>query len=74
MDDEIIRFLNMFGNKFFNKAFSRLLSQWIKDVLCGTKVLFKKDYDNIQRNRSYFGDFDPFGDFFSYFRSSQTKP
>jgi SAM-dependent methyltransferase len=63
MEDEAMRFLNMLGNKFFAKAFSWLLNQRIKDTLCGTKVLFKKDYDNIQRNRSYFGDFDPFGDF-----------
>ncbi len=35
----------------------------MKDTLCGTKVLFKKDYEIIKNNRSYFGDFDPFGDF-----------
>jgi SAM-dependent methyltransferase len=63
MEEEAMRFLNMLGNKFFAKAFSWLLNQRIKDTLCGTKVLFKKDYDSIQRNRSYFGDFDPFGDF-----------
>jgi hypothetical protein len=63
IEGEAVRFLNMLGNKFFAKAFSWLLNQRIKDTLCGTKVLFKKDYDNIRRNRSYFGDFDPFGDF-----------
>jgi hypothetical protein len=26
-------------------------------------VLFRKDYEQIARNRAYFGDFDPFGDF-----------
>jgi len=31
--------------------------------LCGTKVLFAKDYQTIKMNRAYFGDFDPFGDF-----------
>jgi len=39
------------------------LGQPIKDTLCGTKVLWKKDYDRISANRAYFGDFDPFGDF-----------
>lgn len=63
MEKEAMRFLNMLGNKFFAKAFSWLLNQDIKDTLCGTKVLFKKDYDNILKNRAYFGDFDPFGDF-----------
>ena len=37
--------------------------QKIKDTLCGTKVLFRADYEAIARNRAYFGDFDPFGDF-----------
>lgn len=63
MEDRAMRFFNMLGNKFFSMAFSWLLGQPIKDTLCGTKVLFKKDYESIARNRSYFGDFDPFGDF-----------
>jgi SAM-dependent methyltransferase len=63
MEQEAMRFLNMIANTFFGVAFSWLLGQPIKDTLCGTKVLFKKDYDAIVRHRSYFGDFDPFGDF-----------
>jgi len=51
------------GNKFFSLVFSWLLGQPIKDTLCGTKVLRKTDYEKIAANRSYFGDFDPFGDF-----------
>ncbi|MGH8914750.1 MAG: glycosyl transferase, partial [Acidimicrobiia bacterium] len=35
----------------------------VKDTLCGTKVLTRKSYDVIAANRSYFGEFDPFGDF-----------
>jgi len=63
MEKEAMRTLNFLGNKFFSMAFSWLLGQPIKDTLCGTKVLYKKDYDLIAANRSYFGDFDPFGDF-----------
>lgn len=63
MENQAMRFLNILGNKFFSLAFSFLLDQKIKDTLCGTKVLFKKDYDKIVANRSYFGEFDPFGDF-----------
>jgi glycosyltransferase involved in cell wall biosynthesis len=63
MQDEAMRFLNLVGNKFFSSAFTWLLNQPIKDTLCGTKVLFKKDYQKIADNRDYFGDFDPFGDF-----------
>jgi SAM-dependent methyltransferase len=63
MEQEAMRTLNFLGNKFFSLAFSWLLGQPIKDTLCGTKVLWKKDYELIKANRSYFGDFDPFGDF-----------
>ena len=63
MEKEAMRTLNFLGNKFFSLAFSWLLGQPIKDTLCGTKVLWKTDYEKIARNRSYFGDFDPFGDY-----------
>ena len=63
MEGQAMRFLNLLGNKFFSLAFSWLLGQSIKDTLCGTKVLYRKDYEKICANRSYFGDFDPFGDF-----------
>ncbi len=58
-----MRLLNFFGNKFFSFAFSAILGQPLKDTLCGTKVLWKKEYEDIQKNRAFFGDFDPFGDF-----------
>jgi ubiquinone/menaquinone biosynthesis C-methylase UbiE len=63
MQAQAMRFLNLVGNKFFSVAFSWLLGQPIKDTLCGTKVLWRDDYDRIVANRAYFGDFDPFGDF-----------
>jgi SAM-dependent methyltransferase len=63
MENKAMRFLNLLGNKFFSIAFSWMLGVPVKDTLCGTKVLWKKDYDLIAANRAYFGDFDPFGDF-----------
>jgi SAM-dependent methyltransferase len=63
MEEKAMRFANLLGNKFFSLAFSWLLGTSIKDTLCGTKVLWRKDYELIAANRSYFGDFDPFGDF-----------
>lgn len=63
MQEQAMRFLNLLGNKFFSMAFSWLLGQSIKDTLCGTKVLYRKDYDRIVANRAYFGEFDPFGDY-----------
>jgi glycosyltransferase involved in cell wall biosynthesis len=63
MEGDAMRFANLLGNKFFSWAFSWLLGQPIRDTLCGTKVLWRKDYLRIEKNRAYFGDFDPFGDF-----------
>lgn len=63
MEEKAMRFFNFLGNKFFSLAFSWLLSQSIKDTLCGTKVLSKRDYEVIAANRAYFGEIDPFGDF-----------
>ena len=63
LEDQAMRFFNILGNKFFSLAFSWLLGQPIKDTLCGTKVLWKRDYETIAKNREYYGNFDPFGDF-----------
>lgn len=63
MEREAMRFFNLVGNKFFSLLFSWLLGQPIKDTLCGTKVLWRSDYERISANRAYFGEFDPFGDF-----------
>ncbi len=63
MQEQAMRFLNLLGNKFFSLAFSWMLGQPLKDTLCGTKVLYRKDYDRIAANRAYFGEFDPFGDY-----------
>jgi SAM-dependent methyltransferase len=63
MEEQAMRFLNLVGNKFFSLAFTWLLGQPLKDTLCGTKVLWKSDYEAIAANRAFFGDFDPFGDF-----------
>jgi len=63
MEDQAMQFLNMVANKIFGLTFSWLLGQKVKDTLCGTKVLFRRDYEAIARNRGYFGEFDPFGDF-----------
>jgi SAM-dependent methyltransferase len=58
-----MRFLNMRGNKAFSRLFRSVTGQHVKDTLCGTKVLRRSDYERIAAARSYFGEFDPFGDF-----------
>ncbi len=63
MEKRAMRFLNLLANKFFAVAFSFVLAQRFKDTLCGTKVITRANYERLARNRAYFGDFDPFGDF-----------
>lgn len=63
MEKEAMRFFNLLGNKFFAMAFSFVLGQRFKDTLCGTKVISRSNYLQLANNRSFFGDFDPFGDF-----------
>jgi SAM-dependent methyltransferase len=63
MERAAMRFLNMCANKAFGILFTAILGQSLKDTLCGTKVLKRSDYERIAANRTYFGEFDPFGDF-----------
>jgi SAM-dependent methyltransferase len=63
MDGKAMKFANLCANKAFSILFSWLLGQPVKDTLCGTKAMWRADYERIERGRSYFGDFDPFGDF-----------
>lgn len=73
MEGQAMRFLNLIANKFFGVLFTYLLGQNLKDTLCGTKVLYKKNYEHIINNRKYFGDFDPFGDFDLLFGASKLN-
>jgi glycosyltransferase involved in cell wall biosynthesis len=63
MEGRAMRFLNLLANKLFALQFTWLLGQQVRDTLCGTKALWREDYERIAANRAYFGDFDPFGDF-----------
>jgi SAM-dependent methyltransferase len=63
MEKRAMRLANLAGNKLFSHAFSWLLGQTLKDTLCGTKAMWRADYEHLAANRPYFGDFDPFGDF-----------
>lgn len=63
MESQAMRFIDRLGNKFFNLALSWVLSQRVKDTLCGTKALRKSDFEKIATIRGDFGEYDPFGDF-----------
>ncbi|MSU73827.1 glycosyltransferase [Candidatus Kaiserbacteria bacterium] len=73
LEKQSMQFLNFLANKFFGLAFSWLLSSKLKDTLCGTKMLWREDYKEIQAGRSFFGDFDPFGDFDLLFGASKLN-
>ena len=73
MGDEAMRFLNYYANQVFSWLFTWLLNQRYTDTLFGTKVVSRHHYRQIAASRSYFGDFDPFGDFDLIFGASKLN-
>ena len=73
MEEQAMRFLNHIANRMFAQLFTWLLNQSLSDTLCGTKVLFRRHYERIDAGRSYFGNFDPFGDFDLLFGASKLN-
>jgi SAM-dependent methyltransferase len=63
VSDTAMPWLNRLANRFFAWLLSYLLNTKIKDSLCGTKAISRVNYLKLAKNRFYFGDFDPFGDF-----------
>lgn len=55
--------VNMLGNKFFSVAFTYLLGQRVKDTLCGTKVLWRSDWERIKPMLGSWGIEDRWGDY-----------
>jgi SAM-dependent methyltransferase len=54
---------NMLGNKFFSIAFTYLLGQPVKDTLCGTKALWRSDWERIKPMLGSWGVEDRWGDY-----------
>ena len=48
MQKMAMRTCNMMGNTMFSWIFSFILGQPIRDTLCGTKVLWRKDWERIK--------------------------
>lgn len=63
IESKAMPWLNFFANHFFARLVSWVLNQKVTDTLCGTKVLYKKDYEKIKNQRDFFSLSDPFGDF-----------
>ena len=73
LEKDAMRFLNYLANRTFARIFSYLLNQRFSDTLCGTKVLYRPDYQRLKAGRAYFGDFDPFGDFDMLFGAAKLN-
>jgi hypothetical protein len=70
MEKEAMQILNLFFNKVFGVFVSWLIGQQVKDTLCGSKALFRHDYERVRRHFSDLGSRDPFGDFELLFGAS----
>lgn len=58
MEKQAMRTLNLFGNKIFGLIMSFIAGQNLTDTLCGTKALYKSDFQHIQMGLDRWGDFD----------------
>ena len=63
MQKQAMPSLNILGNACFSWAFTFLLGQRIKDTLCGTKALWRRDYERLKRFRGSWGVEDRWGDY-----------
>ncbi len=61
--DGAMKLLNFIGNSFFASLFGILFKRKITDTLCGTKIFYKKDWENIKKDTSKWGAKDLWGDF-----------
>lgn len=73
MEQQAMRSLNRVANWFFSVLFGWLLRQKFRDTLCGTKALLRSNYERIAKDRAYFGDIDPFGDFDLLFGAAKAN-
>lgn len=58
MQKQAMRFLHMLGNKIFAFIMTFIMEQNLTDTLCGTKALYKKDYQRMKMDLDRWGDFD----------------
>jgi hypothetical protein len=58
MQKQAMRFLNLLGNKFFSLVLTFIAGQHLTDTLCGTKAIYRKDFQYIKMGTDKWGDFD----------------
>jgi len=73
MHNNAMKLFNIIGNKFFSIAFSYILDRPIKDTLCGTKVMWRKDYERMKKLRGTWGITDRWGDYELIFSAAKLN-
>jgi hypothetical protein len=63
MPSEAMKASNILGNKAFSIVFIYVLDQRVKDTLCGTKVLWRKDWPRHEALLGSWGISDRWGDY-----------
>ncbi|MCM8789824.1 MAG: glycosyltransferase [Candidatus Omnitrophica bacterium] len=58
MQEQAMRFWNLLGNKIFSLILTFITGQHLTDTLCGTKAMYKKDFQYIKMGIDKWGDFD----------------
>jgi glycosyltransferase involved in cell wall biosynthesis len=71
MQNNAMKFTNYVGNKFFSIVFSFLLGQHVKDTLCGTKTIWRRDWARIEPLIGSWGVRDLWGDYELLFAASK---
>ena len=70
---EAMKLANMIGNQFFSWAFTFLLGERVKDTLCGTKVIWRNDWQRIRPLIDTWGKEDRWGDYELLFGASKLN-
>lgn len=72
MEKGAMQRLNFLVNHIFSWKLTWLLGQRVTDTLCGTKVLYRRDYERMCAEPFFKGQ-DPFGDFDLLFGAAQFQ-
>ncbi|OGN13612.1 MAG: hypothetical protein A3J47_04215 [Candidatus Yanofskybacteria bacterium RIFCSPHIGHO2_02_FULL_43_22] len=63
MEKGAMRPLNNLGNRFFAFFLSWVCGKKLTDTLCGTKAIYRSDFERIRKTKFFKEMDDPFGDF-----------
>lgn len=63
MEEGAMRPLNNIGNIFFAVFLSWVCGKKLTDTLCGTKAIFRSDFEQLKKTKFFKEMDDPFGDF-----------